>query len=141
MSLIPEDTFLFPGPSALCYHRSLFLLETHSQASTNLCDKRQGQLSAACCRASSLLCHDCLMITKANNCLKRKNKCMAYETVQGWGHLWLWLDTQGSSPSPRACFRSSLCLLSSRLVLVLALFVESWQYQLYPQFLRFLFLS
>lgn len=49
------------------------------------------------------------------------------------GHLWLWLDS-GVKPVPRACFRSSLCLLSSRLVSVLALFVESWQQQLYPQF-------
>lgn len=41
---------------------------------------------------------------------------------------------RGQARSKGILPESSLCLLSSRLVSVLALFVESWQQQLYPQF-------
>ena len=113
------------------------------QASKNLCDK--GQRMEPFLQKAGPVPYSAtiaLWLQRANNCLKRKNEFMAYVTDSpGMGQLRLWLDS-GVKPVPRACFWSSLNLPSSVLVSVLALFVESWQQKLYPQFpLRILFLS
>lgn len=129
------------SPSAITGVSS-FLRPT-PQASKNLCDK--GQRMEPFLQKAGPVPYSAtiaLWLQRVNNCLKRRNEFMAYVTDSPrMGQLRVWLDS-GVKPIPRACFWSSLSLQSSMLVSVLALFVESWQQKLYPQFpLRILFLS
>lgn len=135
LSLIPEDTFLFSGPShPLLSHESLPSWDPLPRF-LKICAIKGRGWGPFCRRQGQLLTLPRLPYDYKGQTtvLREKMNVWLMQRSPGMGQLWLWLDS-GVKPIPRACFWSSLCLPSSRLVLVLALFVESWQQKLYPQF-------
>lgn len=84
---------------ALCYHRSLFLLETHSQASTNLCDKGKGW-GPFCRRQGQLLTLPWLPYDYKGQTtvLREKNKMYG-----------LWNETRDGPSVAVAGFRGQAC--------------------------------